>query len=218
MHEHVASWDLCVSVFTYVVCINTGPENNHWAKAIESKGSICILCSIKTRYDQLYNFSNSEEIIRKYQSGFRSLRSTVTAPLEATDSWEFHIDCGYANAVAFIKLTFDIVDHETLLRNMNPWGIYEKTFDWFKSYLTDYTQWCSVNGCLPDFTTLKCGVPHGTILGPLLFLIYINDLLKCLSFRVPRIYYADDTHITYAGSDLHLIQSSLSHNLEKLSK
>ena len=60
-------------------------------------------------------------------------------------------------------------------------------------------------------------VPQGTILGPLLFLIYINDLPNCLSFSKPRMY-ADDTHITYAGSDLHLIQSSLSHDLEKLSK
>ena len=70
---------------------------------------------------------------------------------------------------------------------------------------------------LSDFATLECGVLQGTILGPLLFPIYINDLLNCLSFSIPRMY-ADDTHITYAGSDLHLIQSSLSHDLEKLSK
>ena len=100
---------------------------------------------------------------------------------------------------------------------MNRCGIQGKTLDWFKSYLTNRTQRCSVNGCLSDLTTLKCGVPQGTILGPLFFLIYINDLPNCLSFSIPTMY-ADDTHITYAGSDLHLIQSSLSHDLEKLSK
>ena len=89
-----------------------------------------------------------------------------------------------------------------------------KTLDWFKSYLRNHSQQCSVNNCLSDFTNLKCGVPQGMILGPLLFLNYINHLP---SFSVLRMY-ADDTHITYAGSDLHLIQSSLSHNLEKLTK
>ena len=110
------------------------------------------------------------------------------------------------------------VDHEILPTEMNRCGIQGKTLDWFESYLTNRTQRCSVNGCLSDFTTLKCGVPQGTILGPLLFLIsYINDLPNCLSFSIPRMN-ADDTHITYAGSDLHLTQSSLSHDLEKLSK
>ena len=99
---------------------------------------------------------------------------------------------------------------------MNRFGIQGTSLDWFKSYLTNRTQRCSVNGCLSDFTTLKCGVPQGTILGPLLFPIYINDLPNYLSFSIPRMY-ADDTHITYAGSDLHLIQSSLPHDLEKLS-
>ena len=138
-------------------------------------------------YDQLYNLLSSEEIISKQQSGFRSLHSTVTALLEATDSWAFNIDRGYVNAVVFLDLkkAFNTVDHEILLTKMNRCGIQGKTLDWFKSYLTNHTQQCSVNGCLPDFTTLKCGVPQGTILCPLLFLIYVNDLTNCLSFSIP---------------------------------
>ena len=166
-------------------------------------------------YDQLYNFLSSEEIISKLQSGFWSLHSTVTALLEATDSWAFNIDRGYVNAVVFLDLkkAFNTVDHEILLSKMNRCGIQSKTLDWLKSYLTNRTQRCSVNGCLSDFTTLKCGVPQGTIVGPLLFLIYINDLPDCLSFSIPRMC-ADDAHITYASSDLHLILSSLSHDLK----
>ena len=116
-----------------------------------------------------------EEIISKQQSGFGSLHSTVIALLEATDSWAFNIDRGYVNAVVFLDLkkAFDTVGHDILLTKMNRCGIQGKTLDWFKSYLTNRTQQCSVNGCLSDFTTLKCGVPQGTILGPLLFLIYI---------------------------------------------
>ena len=122
-------------------------------------------------YDQLYNFLNSEEIISKQQSGFRSLHSTVTALLEATDSWAFNIDRGYVNAVVFLdlKTAFDTVDHEILLTKMNRCGIQGRTLDWFQSYLTNRTQRCSVNSCLYDLSTLKCGVLQGTILGPPLF-------------------------------------------------
>ena len=131
-------------------------------------------------YDQLYNLLSSEEIISKQQSGFRSLHSTVTALLEATDSWAFNIDRGYVNAVVFLDLkkAFNTVDHEILLTKMNRCGIQGKTLDWFKSYLTNHTQQRSVNGCLPDFTTLKCGVPH------LRYLIHSNSPL--IIFRLHK--------------------------------
>ena len=116
-----------------------------------------------------------------------------------------------------LKKAFDTVDHEILLTKINRYGIQGTSLDWFKSYLTNRAQRCSVNSCLSDFTTIKCSVPQGTILGPLLFLVYINDIPNCLSFSIPRMY-ADNTHITYAGSDLHLIQSNLSHDLGKVSK
>ena len=135
-------------------------------------------------YDQLYSFLANEEIITNQQSGFRSLHSTVTALLEATDSWALDIDRGNVNAVVFLDLkkAFDTVDHDVLLGKLSLYGIQESAYDWFESYLNNRTQKCVVNGSLSKVCSLGCGVPQGTILGPLLFLIYINDLPNCLSF------------------------------------
>ena len=170
-------------------------------------------------YDQLYSFLANEEIITNQQPGFRSLHSTVSALVEATDSWALDIDRGNVNAVVFLDLkkAFDTVDHDVLLGKLSLYGIQESAYDWFKSYLNNRTQKCAVNGSLSKVCSLGCGVPQGTILGPLLFLIYINDLPNCLSFCQPRMY-ADDTHITYASADLHSMQSSLNRDLSNIHK
>ena len=153
------------------------------------------------------SFLTNEDIISNHQSGFRSLHSTVTVLLEATDNWAFNIDLGNVNAVVFLDLkkAFDTVDHDILLSKINLYGIQGTALDWFKSYLTNRTQRCLVNGSLSRICSLQCGVPQGTILAPLLFLIYINDLPNCLNSCQPRMY-ADDTHITYAGIDVNSIQ------------
>ena len=148
-----------------------------------------------------------EEIITNQQSGFRCctrpLISPVLSVLEATDSWVFDLDRGNVNAVVFLdfKKAFDTVDHAVLLAKVSLYGIEESAYDWFKSYLENGIHKSVVNGSLSKVCSLSCGVPQGTILGPLLFLIYINDLPNCLSFCQPGMC-AGDTHITYAGADL----------------
>ena len=135
--------------------------------------------------------------------------------IEATDSWAFNINYGYINAVVFLDLKegFSTVDHEILLTKMNRCGIQEKLLIGLNHIwcITHNSAQLTIVSLTSPILNVVC---HREQYGPLLLLIYINHLP---SFSVLRMY-ADDTHITYAGSDLHLIQSSLSHNLEKLSK
>lgn len=170
-------------------------------------------------YNQLYAYLTKHNVICKCQSGFRSIHSTVTALLGATDTWAYNIDRGKINAVVFLDLkkAFDTVNHEILLSKLNNYGIHGISYNWFKSYLDNRTQKCSINGSLSKTCSLSCGVPQGTILGPLLFLLYINDLPNCLTNCVPWMY-ADDTHLTYAGDNTGDIESSLNHDLENVKK
>ena len=169
-------------------------------------------------YDQLYDYLTANNLISSCQSGFRSLHSTVTALLEASDNWALNIDKGNVNAVVFLDLkkAFDTVDHNILLSKLEIYGISGTTHEWFKSYLHNRTQRCSVNGFLSDATSLTCGIPQGTILGPLLFIIYINDLPNCLANAVPRMY-ADDTHLTFASNSNENIECKLNQDLTSVS-
>ena len=148
-------------------------------------------------YNQLSSYLSENNILSKYQSGFRSFHSTVTALLEATDNWAFNIDRGYVNAVVFLDLkkAFDTVNHSILLSKLYSYGVKGIAYELLSSYLENRTQKCAVKGVLSKSCTWTCGISQGTKLGPLLFLLYINVLPNCLSNSQPRMY-ADDTHLT----------------------
>ena len=115
-------------------------------------------------------------------------------------------------SVSRFKNAFNTVDNEILLNKVKRCAIQGKSFDWFESYSTNHTL---ISLSSPLFNVVCHRDP--AIPGPLLIILYINNFPNRLSFSVRRMY-ANDFFITYAGSDLHLIQSSLSHDLEKLSK
>ena len=116
-----------------------------------------------------------------------------------------------------LKKAFDTVDHGILLSKMYAYGVRGVARDWFKSYLSNRKQKCSVNGFLSDDQTLLCGVPQGTILGPLLFLIFINDLPNCLAHSKPRMY-ADDSHLSYASDYVPDMEQNLNQDLASINQ
>ena len=119
----------------------------------------------KIVYDQLYENLNGSSLLNACQSGFRSLRSTLTALLEATNSWSVNIDNGLVNGVIFIDLkkAFDAIDHDILLRKLVNYGVDPNSLRWFQSYLSGRTQKCQVNGRLSNSKPVTCGVPKEAI-------------------------------------------------------
>ena len=150
--------------------------------------------------------------------------STETALLEATNEWLWNIDNSLLNGVIFLDLkkAFNTMDHAILLGKLKLYGVSSQSLNWFQSYLSDQKQQTFIDGAQSDFCNITCGIPQGSILGPLLFTIYINDLPSCDLFSKPRLY-ADDTTLTTSAEDpwvleykmnydMNLIQSWLSTN------
>ena len=99
-----------------------------------------------------------------------------------------------------LKKAFDTVNHEILLTKLEHYGINS----WFKSYLSDCRQSIEIDKCISETETIVCGMPQGSVLGPLLFLLYINDIHK--SSKEFTIYlFADDTSLTYANDNLRTL-------------
>ena len=116
----------------------------------------------KLVHDQLYNYLNDNDLLANCQSDFRSLHSTLTALLEATENWSLNIDNGLINGVIFIDLkkAFDTIDHNISIGKLSNYGVDQKALRWFQSYLSDRSQKYSVNGHLSTASPITCGVPQ----------------------------------------------------------
>lgn len=171
----------------------------------------------KIIHDQLYSYLNVNELLAPCQSGFRSMHSTTTALLEATNTWSLNIDNGLLNGVIFIDLkkAFDTINHEILISKLSNYGLDMNSLGWFKSYLSDRAQRCTVNGNLSEPRVVSCGIPQGSNLGTLLFLTYINDLPNCLSTATSRMY-ADDTNISFEGTSVQEIEEQMNNELQNI--
>ena len=143
--------------------------------------------------------------------------STLTALIDITDNWYCNIDEGLTNAILFIDLkkAFDTFDHEILQSKLELYGFKGASLNLFRDYLPDRTQVTVINNANSETSFIGCGVPQGSILGPLLFLLYINDLPNCNLLSDVRMS-ADDTNLTFASKDPEELFSSLTHDLGNL--
>ena len=114
-----------------------------------------------------------------------------------------------------MKKAFDTANYDILLAKLELCGIKNMPLTPFKSYLSDRSQQCQVNGELSTLKYLKYGVPQGSILGPLLFLIYINDLPNCLQHSTARMF-ADDTNITVSGKSIKEAEVAVNADLNNI--
>ena len=172
----------------------------------------------KLMHKRLYEFLEVNNILFENQFGFRKNNSTVYALMEITEKIKESIDNNKLGCGIFIDLkkAFDTVNHKILLSKLEHYGIRGNLLSWFESYLTDRKQFVSFNGENSDPKDILCGVPQGSVLGPLLFLIYINDLPN-VSDKLKFYLFADDTNIYFESSDLKVLEKVINEELKHLS-
>ena len=129
--------------------------------------------------------------------------STSLAIIELVEEITNSLDNHESTVGVFIDLkkAFDTVDHGILIEKLYHYGIRGIANKWIGSYLMNRYQYVNINGTNSDYMNVLCGVPHGSILGPILFILYINDMCNVSTLLKP-ILFADDTNLFYSGKDI----------------
>ena len=171
----------------------------------------------KLMFSRLSKFLSSNNCIYDLQYGFRSGHSTIHALISLTEDIRNAMDNNLFAVGVFIDLqkAFDTVHHNILLHKMQFYGVRGIANDWFRSYLSNRKQYVSINGYESEQVSIEYGVPQGSVLGPLLFLIYINDLHSAIKFCSVRLF-ADDTNLLIKNKSLKQIRKYLNLDLRNL--
>ena len=169
-------------------------------------------------HNRLIEFVERFGILHHYQFGFRKNHSTSLALVHLTNKIASAIDRKELTAGVFLDLSkaFDTLDHEILFTDkLEHYGICGMALHWIKSYLSNRKQFVQFRKTCSDEQVIKCGVPQGSVLGPLLFILYINDLPN-VSKVTESLLFADDTSIFYSHSNAIQLFSILNEELRKV--
>lgn len=166
---------------------------------------------------RLLSFLRTHNIMYSHQYGFRTGSSTLTATSELIDEVYEAMDSRELVGVLYLDLkkAFDTIDHDILLKKLEYYGIRGTPNNLIRSYLTGRTQFVYVNGTISSQRGLTVGVPQGSNLGPLLFLLYVNDLPNLNLHGKPRLF-ADDTSLSYKNTNPNDIVRHMKEDLMKL--
>lgn len=173
----------------------------------------------KLMLKRLNNFFEQFEIFYKLQFGFRSKYSTSLALIYLTDIITQSINNGDTVLGVLIdyRKAFDTVNHEILLNKLMKYGVRGLANKWIRDYLSNRLQFTSYNRIRSSNMQITCGVPQGSIMGPFLFLCYINDLPNVSNMITPLIF-ADDTNLFITGKDPNALMATLNEELVKISQ
>lgn len=171
----------------------------------------------KIMYEQIDQYLLSQNILYEFQSGFRKSHSTDSCLLFLTDLIKREVDKGNLCGMVMLDLqkAFDTVDHSVLLYKLKAIGFSDLAVKWVGSYLGNRMQVVDTGGTISHPVCISCGVPQGSVLGPLLFLLYINDLKSVCSSML--FLYADDSALVVSHKDKDVIEQTLSTELLNVS-
>ena len=157
----------------------------------------------KILHSRLTKFIKDFNILYKYQFGFRENHSTELALIEMVDEIKLSLDRKNMTCGMFLDLSkaFDTVNHNILIHKLDHYGIRGKALDLLKSYLGNREQYVNLNNFKSNKSSINVGVPQGSVLGPLFFILFINDLPNCCPLGNVRIF-ADDTNIFFHCNDI----------------
>ena len=166
--------------------------------------------------DQTEDFLSLNKVLYEYQSGFRKNHSTDTCLSFLNDKILKGFDDGLVTGMILIDLqkAFDTINHDILLKKLSIIGFSDHTVNWFQSYLSNRKFTVNLENSFSEVSNISCGVPQGSILGPLLFLIYANDIpiaVKCNLFL-----YADDTCLVFQNKDVSDIEKQLNEDFANI--